>query len=374
MNNIELMYSKRQKELVKDSVINRISKIIDSGTFIHGQDVLEFENIASKYCGAKHAIGCANGTDALTIALMAIGLEKDDVVFTPAFTFVATAESIAILGGKPYFVDVDPVTYNIDTSSLRSSIEDARSRGLKIKAVITVDLFGQACNYSEISKIAKEYGIAFISDAAQAFGASYNAAKVGNIADITTTSFFPTKPLGCYGDGGMIFTNDDELNTVMRSICFHGKGSHKYYNVRIGMNSRLDSIQAAVLIEKIKHFDAELEKRRGLAEFYNSHLEGAGLTLPYIGENNSAWAVYTLQHPKRDEIIKALNEAGVPSNIYYPIPLNMQDAYKDSHKLNDLAVSKDIASKVFCLPMHAYVDEEQRLYIVETLKSIIKRV
>lgn len=373
MKQIDLMYSSQQKDVLKQRILHRIDSVIESGAFINGSYVQEFEGLAAEYCGAKYAIGCANGTDALTIALMSIDLRPQEVVFTPSFTFVATAESIALLGGVPYFVDVRKDSYNIDPACLRRSIEDAKSKGLKMRAIISVDIFGNPCDYEEVAAIAKEYGLSFISDAAQSFGSSYRDQKIGSLADITTTSFFPTKPLGCYGDGGMIFTDNEERAKVIRSICWHGKGDDKYHNVRIGMNSRLDTIQAAVLIEKIALFDGELHTRQELAQYYNEQLNVAGVILPEIVDvKKSAWGVYTLRHAQRDEIVRRLQEAKVPSNVYYPIPLHMQEAYLSGYKIDSLPVASQLVKEVFCLPMHAYVDVEQREYIVDTLKNILK--
>lgn len=371
MDKIELMYSAKQGQKLKAKILDRVSAIIDHGQFIQGPEVKAFEEVASNFTGAKHAIGCANGTDALTIALMAINLREGEVVFSPSFTYVATAEAICILRGIPYFVDIDPVTYNISPESLEAGIKDALHRGYKPRAVISVDLFGNPVRHKEISEIAAKYGIVHISDAAQSFGARYQSSMVGSLADITTTSFFPTKPLGCYGDGGMIFTQNDELAKKMRSICFHGKGSDKYHHIQIGMNSRLDTIQAAVMIEKMVYFKREIEARNNLAKFYTKALSERFATPNIDDADQSAWAVYTLRHPQRENIITHLAQHNVPSNVYYRTPLHLQPAYLDCLKAVNLEHSIQAANEVFCLPMHAYVTDEQAEYITYSLLSVL---
>jgi dTDP-4-amino-4,6-dideoxygalactose transaminase len=371
--NIDLLYSSKQTDILKKSIEDRITKVIKHGQFIIGPEVQELEKKLAAYCGAKHAIGCANGTDALTIALMAFDLKADEVVFTPSFTYVATAEAICILRGIPYFVDVDS-TFSISIESLKESILDAKSKGLKIRGIISVDLFGAAANYSELKKIAEENDLFLISDAAQAFGAKYKGEATGKFADITTTSFFPTKPLGCYGDGGMIFANDDKLAEKISSLCFHGKGYHKYDHVRIGMNSRLDTVQAAILLEKFSIFDQEIKSRQELARFYGEEL-GDLIKVPNGSETEgSVWAVYSLLHPKRDVIIDSLQKNKIPSNIYYRTPLHKQPAYKGSFVAGDIKKSEAFSSQVLCLPMHPYIDKEERVYITNTLKKIIQEI
>ncbi|MDF3047240.1 MAG: degT/DnrJ/EryC1/StrS aminotransferase family protein [Candidatus Midichloriaceae bacterium] len=418
--NIDLMLSKRQADLLKDGILKRISSTIESGHFIMGAEVTELERKLSSYYGANYGIACANGTDALTLALMAFDLKPGEVVFTPSYTYAATAEAICILNGVPYFVDVDD-DFNIDLSSLRSSIEDAKSKGLNIRGIITVDLFGQPVDYEEIKSIALEHNLFFISDAAQAYGATIDGHAVGGLADITTTSFFPTKPLGCYGDGGMMFTNNEEYAHKLRSLSLHGRGDDKYHHINIGMNSRLDTIQACVLLEKFKHFDAEITARNELADFYNENLKDI-VTTPIVANNRpfrklasgsgvqgaygtedrsvlnihetsgtgatqqptaeveftkgsnkkSAWAVYQLLHDKRDFIMGELKKAGIPSNVYYPIPLHQQPAYAHSYKAKNLEKSNYFSTKIFCLPMHAYIEKAEQEYIVTVVKNIMK--
>ncbi|MFN8911789.1 MAG: DegT/DnrJ/EryC1/StrS family aminotransferase, partial [Alphaproteobacteria bacterium] len=367
MDKIDIMYSASHGIQFEDSILARLKSLIHHAQFIQGPEVREFESLASKYADTKNAIGCANGTDALTVALMAIDLQANDVVFTPSFTYVATAEAISILRGIPYFVDIDPISYNISPTHLEESIKDAISKGYNTKAIILVDLFGNPADYDAIKSIAKKYRLTLISDAAQSFGSMYKGVKAASIADITTTSFFPTKPLGCYGDGGMIFTNDDELAHKIRSICFHGKGEDKYHHVRIGMNSRLDSVQAIVLSEKITVFEQDLAKRNSVSDYYNFRLSNYIPTPKIEQSDRSSWAVYNLRHKNRDVIIKELADRGVPSNVYYRTPLHMQPAYKDSYKANSLTNSEQASEEVFCLPMHSMISDEQAKFIIDNL-------
>jgi len=372
---IELMYSPaRQGEILKDKITNRFAQIMTHGQFIMGQEVKDIEKKLADFCGAKHAIGCANGTDALTLSLMAIDLKPNDVIFVPSFTYSATPEAICLLGGKPYFIDAEADGFNISLQSLESSIKEAKAQGLKIKGIISVDIFGEPCAYDAIKQIADSYGLKVIADAAQSFGSVYKGKKIGALGDIAATSFFPTKPLGCFGDGGMLFTNDDKLAELLRSLSQHGKGDNKYDIVRIGMNSRLDSLQAAVLLEKVNIFTDEIKKRQELAAYYNEKLRNYIATPKTLAGNESVWAVYTLSHPKRDEIITRLKAKNIPSNIYYPLPLHKQPAYKDAFRASSLENSERYSSQVFCLPMHAYVSHEQREYITANLIEILESV
>lgn len=369
MNKLELMFSEKQTSLVSSNIIERFKKVISNGHFIMGNEVTELENMLAKRINYKHGIACANGTDALTLALMAFNLKADEVVFTPSFTFIATAEAISVLGGIPYFVDVESGSFNICPDNLEKSILNAKQKGLQIRGIISVDLFGHKANYQGISDLAKKYDLFFISDAAQSFGATDDS----NIkADILTTSFFPTKPLGCYGDGGMLFTDSDDLSEKLNSLTMHGKGTDKYHNVRVGMNSRLDTLQAAVLLEKFIHFEKEIESRNTLAAFYSKHLSNIVRTPTTVVNAKPTWAVYTLLHKERDTIIKKLKSVGIPSNIYYHTPLHLQTAYKHYPKSENLKNSENYSQSCFCLPMHAYISEEQREFIVNELKNILK--
>ena len=372
---IELMYSPaKQGEILKDKIANRFAQIMTHGQFIMGQEVKDIEKKLADFCGVKHAIGCANGTDALTLSLMAIDLKPGDVIFVPSFTYSATPEAICLLGGKPYFVDAETDSFNISPQSLEASIKEAKARGLKIKGIISVDIFGEPCDYDAVQRIADSFGLKVIADAAQSFGSVYKGKKIGALGDIAATSFFPIKPLGCFGDGGMLFTNDDKLAELLRSLSQHGKGTNKYDIVRIGMNSRLDSLQAAVLLEKFNIFADEIKKRQELAAYYNEKLQGYIETPKISTVNESVWAVYTLSHPKRDVIIEKLKAKNIPSNIYYPLPLHKQPAYKDALRAQSLENAERYSLQVFCLPMHAYVSQEQREYITANLIEILESV
>lgn len=351
-----------QQSLIKDKIDAAIQKVLADGAYIMGPEVKELEKELSNVSTAKHVVTCGNGTDALLIAAMAMGVKPQDVVFIPAFTFPATPEAIMLLQAVPYFVDVSPETFNIDPTSLKEAIKDATSRGYKPKGIISVDLFGQPADYDEISAIAKESGLWLIDDAAQSFGAHYKDRPVGTLADITTTSFFPAKPLGCYGDGGALFTDSDELANIMQSIRVHGKGKDKYDNVRIGMNSRLDTIQAAILLEKLKLFPGELKQRQVLADLYQEAFSDCdGIVTPTLPNGcTSSWAQYTLKlddENKREELILALKEKNIPTGVYYPTPLHHQTGYKDiclTHQ--NLSVSESLCKRVLSLPMHPHVD------------------
>lgn len=376
---IDLQY---QQSLIKDKLDASIQKVLSDGAYIMGPEVKELEEALSKFSAARHVVTCGNGTDALLVAAMALGVKPNDVIFIPAFTFPATPEAIMLLQAVPYFVDVSPDTFNMNPTSLKEAIKDAVSCGYKPKGIISVDLFGQPADYDEISVIAKENGLWLIDDAAQGFGANYKGRPVGTLADITTTSFFPAKPLGCYGDGGALFTNSDELANVMRSIRVHGKGTDKYDNVRIGMNSRLDTIQAAILLEKLKLFPQELQQRQILAELYQEAFSNCdGVVTPTLSsDRTSSWAQYTLKlddENKRQDLMLALKEKGIPTAVYYPTPLHHQTGYKDiclAHQ--NLSVSESLCKRVLSLPMHPHV-EGVRPHIgvmKEVLQNVLTKV
>jgi dTDP-4-amino-4,6-dideoxygalactose transaminase len=365
------MYSPLQGNLVNAKILERISNIMNHQQFIMGEEVKKIEDSLADFSKSKYAIACANGTDALTLALMAFDLQPGDIVFVPDFTYPATPESIRMLGGTPFFVDVQPNEFNICPQSLTNAIDQALAQGLKIRGIISVDLFGHPCDHDAINELAARYDLFHVSDAAQSFGASYKGKKVGTLADITTTSFFPTKPLGCYGDGGMLFTNNKEKAVLLKSLTQHGKGEDKYNIVRIGMNSRLDTIQAAVLLEKMAFFPEEIKKRQELARYYNQELEGLIQTPQINSSNEPVWCVYSLLHPQRDEIVKALRARGIPSNVYYPLPLHKQPIYDQSPKSASLKNAEKYAREIFCLPMHGYITQDERKYIVTNLKAIL---
>ncbi|KZW98836.1 aminotransferase DegT [Pseudoalteromonas luteoviolacea] len=348
---------------LKERIDSRINTVLQHGQYIMGPEVQELESQLAQYVGTKHAITCANGTDALTLALMALDVGPGDAVFCPTFTFFATAEAIAFAGATPVFVDSDESTFNICPKDLSRRIHDVEEDGkLNLKAIISVDLFGLPANYPEISKLAKQYGLVVIEDAAQGFGGEINGKKAGSFADIATTSFFPAKPLGCYGDGGALFTDNDEYAELLKSFRVHGKGTDKYDNVRIGMNSRLDTIQAAVLLEKLAEFPNELEKRNQIAEQYKKHLSSQYNTPKVPKGYLSSWAQYTLVSDDRDAEIAKYKAKGVPTAIYYSKCMHQQTAFKElGYTDDDFPVAAKLASSVFSLPMHPYLDLGQIL-------------
>ena len=366
---------KAQQDLIKNQIQERINKVLEHGNYIMGPEVGELEAELSKFCGAKHSITCANGTDALQLALMALNLETNDVVFCPSFTFASTAEVIPIVGGVPFFVDVDLETFNLCPKSLRECIKETRKLGLRPVGVMPVDLFGSPANYEEIQEIAAENKLWILADSAQGFGATYKEKSTGNIGDVATTSFFPAKPLGCYGDGGSIFTSNDEIAEKLNSLRIHGKGHHKYENVRIGMNSRLDTLQAAILLEKLSIYPDEIVKRNVIANRYTAELQGL-ITTPFISkESSSVWAQYTVRAPdekSRQHLMDALKTHGIPTAIYYPKPLHKQKAYTNfPSDPNGLYNSEKLSETVFSLPMHPYIQNEMQDYVITTLKKAL---
>jgi dTDP-4-amino-4,6-dideoxygalactose transaminase len=358
-----------QQERIRPQLDNAISRVLDHGNYIMGPEVFEFESKLKDFTGCKHAITCANGTDALTICLMAWNVGPGDAVFVPSFTYVASAESPAQLGATPFFVDVKKDTFNIDPDSLLNAIKDAKKIGLKPMVVVAVDLFGQPTEIDEIQSIAKIEKIKVLVDGAQSFGALSKNRRTGIMGDATTTSFFPAKPLGCYGDGGAIFTNNDELASVINSIRLHGKGSEKYDNIRIGLNSRLDTIQAAILLEKINLFPEELALRDKAAKKYDEILKDI-FEIPFLIEGvKSAWAQYTLKTENRQELQKKLLDAGIPTGIYYPKPLHEQIGYSHFPNVSTgLQISSQLSKTCVSLPMHPYLKDEY----FDLLEKIIK--
>jgi len=357
-----------QQARLRPALDRAIADVLDAGRYIMGPQVAELERQLAAFCGAKHCVSCANGTDALQLALMALGIKAGDAVFVPSFTFAATAEVVPFLNATPVFVDCLPDTFNIDPESLKRAIVHARSLGLNPACVIPVDLFGLAADYDALIPIARENGMKVIGDSAQGFGAGYKGKITGSICDITTTSFFPAKPLGCYGDGGALFTDDDDLRALIDSFRVHGKGSHKYQNVRVGMNSRLDTIQAAVLIEKLAIYGEEIEARQTVATRYTAGLSNR-IETPYIPAGlRSVWAQYTVKaasEAEREALRARAKDAGVPTEVYYPVPLHRQDAYKDFPSDPDgLAVSEDLSKRVISLPMHPYIERDTQEHIL----------
>lgn len=362
-----------QRRRIGSRMDEAILRVVNHGGYIMGPEVKQFEADLSAFCGAKHVISCANGTDALALVLMAKSVKPGQAILCPSFTFAATAEVVAWLGAVPIFVDCLPETFNMDPASLEFGINTARQLGLKPVGVIPVDLFGQPADYDAIEAICAREELWILCDAAQSFGASYRGRQLGTIGTATSTSFFPAKPLGCYGDGGAVFTNDDELAAIMRSLRVHGQGSDKYDNVRIGMNGRLDTMQAAVLIEKLKIFPDEIAARDRVAKRYNEML-GDVATVPVVAEGNtSVWAQYTLRVQNRDALAAALKAKGIPTAIYYPKPLHQQTAYnKFPCAGNGVPVSERLAGEVLSLPMHPYLEEAAQDRIVAALRQAIE--
>lgn len=363
-----------QQERIKAKVDAAMQRVLAHGAYIMGPEIGELETALSEFCGAKHSIGCSNGTDALTLGLLAKDLKAGQAVFCPSFTFAATAEVVAMLGATPYFVDILEDTYNLDPASLKVAIAQARKEGLSLAGVISVDLFGQPADYAEIEPIVAAEGMWLISDAAQGFGATYRDRKVGTIGAMTTTSFFPAKPLGAYGDGGAIFTDDDETAAVLRSLLVHGQGTDKYDNVRIGMNGRLDTLQAAILKEKLAIFAGEIDVRNQVAATYNDGLRDVAIVPAVLDGCVSTWAQYTIRAPgkDRDTVLARLKDNGVPTAVYYPKPLHRQTAYKHFPVAgNGLPVSDRVAQDVFSLPMHAYLKEDDQGYIIEQVREAL---
>lgn len=354
---------KTQYALLKPDIDARIQGVLDAQAFIQGPEVRELEAALAEFSGARRVVTCANGTDALQLALMALGVGPGDAVFVPSFTYTATAEVILLLGARPVFVDSDPDTFNIDFDSAEAAVVRTREGGLlRPAALLTVDLFGLPVDYDRARDLANRHGLAFISDAAQGFGASFKGRRVGSgMADITTTSFFPAKPLGCYGDGGAVFTDDDRIADVIRSICLHGKGQEKYDVVRVGVNSRLDTLQAAILLPKLAIFADELEKRHAVAQRYIERLKDHVATPQTAsGEDRLAWAQFTVKVESRDDVQARLKAAGVPSNVYYPRPMHLQPTYVQyGDGEGSLPVAERLSQIVLSLPMHPYLSDDE---------------
>ncbi len=353
-----------QQDRIKDKLNANIQKVLAHGQYILGPEVHELEEKLSAYTGAKYCITCANGTDALQIAQMVFGIGPGDEVITPGFTYIATAETVAVLGAKPIYVDINPKTYNLDVEQLEAAITP------RTKAIIGVSLYGQCADFDAINAIAAKYNLPVIEDAAQSFGASYKDKKSCNLTTVACTSFFPSKPLGCYGDGGAVFTNDEALATVMRQIARHGQ-DRRYHHIRVGVNSRLDTLQAAILLPKLEILDDEMQARQRVAETYNQLFTEADITtIPFVeAHNQSAWAQYTIQVDNRDEVQAKLKEAAIPTAVHYPIPLNKQPAVADESAI--LPVGDAVAQKVMSLPMHPYMMQEEQESIVNALREAV---
>jgi dTDP-4-amino-4,6-dideoxygalactose transaminase len=362
-----------QRRRLGKSIDEAVSRVLAHCQFINGPEVAQLETELAAFSGARHVVSCASGTDALLMVLMAKGVGRGDAVFCPSFTFCATGEAVALTGATPVFVDVDEATFNIEANSLKRGIATARRLGLKPKAVMPVDLFGQSADHDAIGLIAQAEGLFVLDDAAQAFGASYKGRRLGTFGLVTATSFFPAKPLGCFGDGGAIFTDDAELAATLRSIRVHGQGSDKYDNVRLGLTGRLDTMQAAILIEKLKIFEDEIAARNLVAERYARGL-GNVVTVPRLASGcTSVWAQYTIRLPKgadRDKFAATLKAQGIPTAIYYPKSMHQQTAYRDFPVADGgLPASESLSADVISLPMHAYLDEPAQERIIKAVRG-----
>jgi dTDP-4-amino-4,6-dideoxygalactose transaminase len=382
---------KTQQQKIRLELDRRIAAVLNHGHYIMGPEVFELEAKLAQYVGVKHAVSCASGTDALLMALMATGVGPGDAVFTTPFSFFATAEVVSMLGATPVFVDIDPRTYNLDPEGLESVVSafcgksapphplfrSKMHRDLTPKAVIGVDLFGVAAEYDRINQVAEEFGLTVVEDAAQSFGALYRGRKAGSLADVACTSFYPAKPLGAYGDGGMCFTNDDATADLLKSIRIHGMGRDQYDNVRIGINGRLDTLQAAILLAKFDIFPEEIKAREKVAAAYSRLLAGsAGFQLPLVERGfKSVWAHYSLlgeSQTRREAARQRLSAAGIPTAIYYPKPLHLQVAFKNlGYRAGDFPVSEDCAARIFSLPMHPYLNLAEQERVADLLNREI---
>jgi UDP-2-acetamido-2-deoxy-ribo-hexuluronate aminotransferase len=376
---MEFIDLKKQYERLKPRIHARIDDVLRHGKFIMGPEVAELETKLAAYVGCTHCVSCANGTDALLLSLMAYEVGPGDAVFTTPFTFIATAEVICLLGATPIFVDIDPRTYNIDPEQLGKVIEETKqgtgrsvgsSKKLNPKGIIPVDLFGLPADYDKINRIAQEQGLFVLEDAAQSLGGSYKGRKLGNVADMAATSFFPAKPLGAYGDGGAIFTSDEAMADRLRSLREHGKGSHKYDNVRIGINGRLDTLQAAILLPKLEIFESEIKERQAVAARYTKAFNDL-VQVPHVPDGLlSAWAQYSVVTDKRDSYLSKLKERGIPTAVYYPRPLHLQTAFSHlGYRQGDFQVSEQASERIFSLPMNPYLDSDDQHRIIEAVKK-----
>lgn len=354
-----------QQDRLRHEIEGGIARVLAHGQYILGPEVAELEEKLADYSGAAYCISVANGTDALQIALMALGVGPGDEVITPGFSYIATAEAAVLLGAKIVYVDIDPVSFNLDPALLEAAITP------RTKAIIPVSLYGQAAEFDAINAIAARHGIAVIEDAAQSFGASYKGRKSGNLSLISCTSFFPSKPLGCYGDGGAVFTNDASLAKVIRQIARHGQ-EKRYYHVRIGVNSRLDTLQAAILLPKLAILDDEIAARQDVAGRYDAAFRAMGIPHPQIAQHNiSAWAQYTIRVQNRDMVQSALQAAGVPTAVHYPLPLNRQPAVAEPNA--HLPHGDSAANEVLSLPLHPYICAADQSQVIEALRNAVGR-
>jgi len=363
-----------QQKLIYPRLMARLEQVLSHGQYIMGPEIRELEERLAAYVGVKEVITCSSGTDALLMPLMAWGVGRGDAVFTTPFTFIATAEVIQLLGATPVFVDIDPRTFNMDPEALAETLaglnKNPRTTGLRPRGIIPVDLFGQPADYDRLNALAEKEGMFVLEDAAQAFGATYKGKKAGALAEVAATSFFPAKPLGGYGDGGAIFTDNSDLAAVLRSIRVHGQGSHKYENVRIGINGRLDTLQAAILLTKLEIFDQEVKARQEVARRYSEALQGV-VEVPYVApECTSVWAQYSVLSPERSRWQEKLKAAGIPTAVYYPLPLHLQPAFAHlGYRAGDFPVSERVSREIFSLPMHPYLSRSQQAEITGVFRG-----
>ncbi|HXC56360.1 MAG TPA: DegT/DnrJ/EryC1/StrS aminotransferase family protein [Rhizomicrobium sp.] len=371
--NIPFIDLQAQRRRLGEPLNRAIQAAVEGGQWVLGPQVAELEERLASFAGVKHCIACANGTDALLLVLRAWDIGPGDAVFVPAFTFAASAEVVALAGASPVFVDVLEDTYNMDPASLEAAIALVRREGrLRPRAIMPVDLFGQPADYRSLEPIAARENLKLLADTAQGFGATLDGRRTGSIGDASATSFFPAKPLGCYGDGGATFTDDDALAELLRSLRMHGQGSDKYENIRIGMNSRLDTIQAAILLEKMKIFPDEIEKREAVAQRYSAALGSSNrIRVPYvIAGAQSTWAQYTIQVPDRDKLQAELKAHGIPTAVYYPIPLTAQKGYR-AYPAAPTPVCDRICRTVVSLPMHPYLEPEIQDSVTKTILKVV---
>jgi dTDP-4-amino-4,6-dideoxygalactose transaminase len=372
---------KTQQKHIRSKIDNRIKRVLDHGQYILGPEVKELENELSRFSNSKHVLCCSSGTDALLLALLGLKLQPGDGVIVPSFTFASSAEVMPLLGAVPIFIDVEETTFNLDPTKLKDTLDTANEMGVKVKGIMSVGLFGQPADMKPIKDFAIKNDLWVLDDAAQSFGGEYDNQKVGNLCEVTATSFFPAKPLGCYGDGGAIFTNDEEIYEIANSSHVHGMGKSRYEYDRIGMNARMSTIQAAILLEKLEIFPGEIKKRQEVVDNYNKHLSklNLGLKLPYLKDKfKSSWAQYTVILPddiNRELLQEKLKLKNVPSAVYYPIPLNEHKPYNQYPVSNGgLETTYKLSKTVLSLPMHPYLEEKDIIYIAQSISEAIKLI
>ncbi len=369
---------KAQQKKIYPRLVEKIKAVLAHGQYIMGPEITELEERLATYVGVSQAISCSSGTDALLMVLLAQGVGRGDAIFTTPFTFIAAAEVVQLLGATPVFVDIDPETYNLNPEALKAALanfnKEPKTAGLKPRGIIAVDLFGQPADYDRINTLARDGGLFVVEDAAQSFGATYHGRRAGGLAEAAATSFFPAKPLGCYGDGGAVFTDDDDLAAVLKSIRNHGQGGDRYDNVRLGINGRLDTLQAAVLLAKLEIFDQEVVARQDLARRYSEGLRDV-VKVPHLAPGcTSVWAQYSVESEARATILARLQEAGVPTAIYYPKPLHLQEAFQDlGYGPGDFPVSEAAATRIFSLPMHPYLEKPDQDRIIAVIREAVEK-